>query len=388
MQRFLRVGLEGVKGKVVHHHFRGVSVKTLLFSFSSSRRVISTREGLREVKAVGNNGSPPELWDMSPEEWEVYLDGISRDLGYRREDVAFLTTGADVDKFGVGEGDFEEFRVVSFATAGVASNAVRVGKDEASTYEEGGRSHNLGTVNIVLLTDANLSDGALAESIITVTEAKVRAFQDLDIRSSYNPMENQATGTGTDNVVVVSGGGSLVSYVGGHSKIGELMAEASYESVKEAVGRQNGIFLGRPMEERLRERGISLDELVEAGMEMYVPDPEVGGKKKVGSRLKEEMARALKDVNVASLILAGMKLEDDGDSVPGLRGEYRNDPVQLIADEILGIQIATYIAGSRALFEFERIDRRKPGILGKLPPFLDDVLGGLIAGCLVKVCSK
>ncbi|HIE05099.1 MAG TPA: alpha-ribazole phosphatase CobZ [Candidatus Latescibacteria bacterium] len=142
------------------------------------------------------------------------------------------------------------------------------------------------------------------------------------------------------------------------------------------------------MEERLRERGISLDELVEAGMEMYVPDPEVGGKKKVGSRLKEEMARALKDVNVASLILAGMKLEDDGDSVPGLRGEYRNDPVQLIADEILGIQIATYIAGSRALFEFERIDRRKPGILGKLPPFLDDVLGGLIAGCLVKVCSK
>jgi phosphatidylglycerophosphatase A len=55
---------------------------------------------------------------------------------------------------------------------------------------------------------------------------------------------------------------------------------------------------------------------------------------------------------------------------------------------MLGIQIATYIAGTRALFEFERFDRKKPGILGKLPPFLDDVIGGLISGALVKVCSE
>jgi len=82
-------------------------------------------------------------------------------------------------------------------------------------------------------------------------------------------------------------------------------------------------------------------------------------------------------------------LEEEGQKgkVPGLnKEEYKKDPVHLIADEILGIQIATYIAGSRALFEFERFDKRKPGILKELPPILDDVIGGLISGALVKVC--
>ena len=70
-----------------------------------------------------------------------------------------------------------------------------------------------------------------------------------------------------------------------------------------------------------------------------------------------------------------------------LKEDYKKDPVHLIADEMLGIQIASYIGGSRALFEFERFDKMKPGILKNLPPFLDDVIGGLVSGVLVKICS-
>ena len=61
--------------------------------------------------------------------------------------------------------------------------------------------------------------------------------------------------------------------------------------------------------------------------------------------------------------------------------------MHLIADELLGIQIAQYIAGSRALFEFTRFDKEKPGILTELSPIMDDVIGGLIAGVLVEACS-
>ncbi len=99
---------------------------------------------------------------------------------------------------------------------------------------------------------------------------------------------------------------------------------------------------------------------------------------------------AFNDLNVCALIIAGLKLEEEGQKgrIPGLsKEEYQADPVHLIADEILGIQIATYIAGTRAIFEFERFDRKKPGIIKDLPPILDDVIGGLISGCLVKVCS-
>ncbi len=64
--------------------------------------------------------------------------------------------------------------------------------------------------------------------------------------------------------------------------------------------------------------------------------------------------------------------------------DFESDPVHLISDEILGMRIANYINGVKGVFEFERIDRSKPGILKELGPFTDDVVGGLIAG----VCSK
>jgi phosphatidylglycerophosphatase A len=42
--------------------------------------------------------------------------------------------------------------------------------------------------------------------------------------------------------------------------------------------------------------------------------------------------------------------------------------------------ISNYIAGSKGVFEFVRFDKAKPGVLGKLGPFSDDAIGGLVAG--------
>ncbi|MFP3215720.1 MAG: adenosylcobinamide amidohydrolase, partial [Vulcanisaeta sp.] len=95
-----------------------------------------------------------------------------------------------------------------------------------------------GTITIRLLTNAKLTAGAMARALVTITEAKVAALQDLDVRSSYNP-KVQATGTGTDNAVIISDWGPLITYTGGHSKIGELMAKTVYEAVKEAIIRSS-----------------------------------------------------------------------------------------------------------------------------------------------------
>ena len=38
-----------------------------------------------------------------------------------------------------------------------------------------------------------------------------------------------------------------------------------------------------------------------------------------------------------------------------------------------------------ALFNFFYYDTRKPGILAELPPFLDDAIGGFIAGCMTRL---
>jgi hypothetical protein len=83
----------------------------------------------------------------------------------------------------------------------------------------------------------------------------------MDIRSSATPLRNPATGTGTDNIIVVEGAGMTIDASGGHTKMGELMARAVYEGVQQAVHRQNGLKANRSVFQRLKERKISLHDI-------------------------------------------------------------------------------------------------------------------------------
>jgi adenosylcobinamide amidohydrolase len=107
--------------------------------------------------------------------------------------------------------------------------------DTASFVERPGQFLNsVGTINVVVLTNVTLSKGALARAIITITEAKTAVLQDLDVRSTSSP-QLQATGTGTDNVIVVSGtAGKPLLLTSGHSKMGELIGSATKTAVREA----------------------------------------------------------------------------------------------------------------------------------------------------------
>jgi len=145
------------------------------------------------------------------------------------------------------------------------------------------------------------------------------------------------------------------------------------------------------LNKRLQRQGITLNCLIDTALEMYICDPRIGTKEKMRHILRREFKKTLKDINVSSLVLAGFLLEEElrKGNITGLtKKKYLSDPVDLIADEMLGMQIANYIAGSRSIFEFERFDKKKPGILKELPPILDDVIAGLISGVLVKVCSR
>jgi len=107
-------------------------------------------------------------------------------------------------------------------------------------------------------------------AIISATEAKTAALWDMDIRSSQTPMNNPATGTGTDNIIVVQGDGTEIDNAGGHCKLGELIAKAVYAGVQEAVFRQNSLVQKRSVFQRLKERRISLHGIAtacECGME-------------------------------------------------------------------------------------------------------------------------
>ncbi|MDP2754845.1 MAG: adenosylcobinamide amidohydrolase [Nitrospirota bacterium] len=216
---------------------------------SQRRRALSTNDGFVDAMAVVNHSAHPELWKRVCQEMKtkdevggkVYSRKIkernAESLGIRSEDIAQMATAADMDNLAVTTKTFKPFIVTALVTAGAKTNAIRTGVDEGKHIEG---EEPKGTVNILILTNARLTDGALARAIVTATEAKTAAFEDLKVPSSYTK-DIQATGTGTDNVIIVSGNfGPRVTYAGGHSRIGELIGKAVYEAVIEALGKQNG----------------------------------------------------------------------------------------------------------------------------------------------------
>ncbi len=239
-EKEIEIDLEGTRAQIIYHQFQGIEVKTFLASFAKERRCLSTREGFKKVKVVANNYNPPPLWEFVHQNYNAYVNKILSDLNLSSAKTAMLLTGADMDNLVVKKEEYLEFKVFVVVTAGTKSNAQRIGVDKAGSLEREGRFETLGTINVIVLTNALLSEGAMARGMITLTEAKVVALEDLDIRSSYNP-EIRATGTGTDNAIIVSGQGARIDYLGGHSKMGELMARAVTSAVKEAIFKQNGI---------------------------------------------------------------------------------------------------------------------------------------------------
>lgn len=228
---------EGIKAVIIYHRFRGSKLKTLLIEFPKNVLTLSTKCGFRMIRYICNNTVPREFWNLVHEEegQRVYLKGVFSTLNIPQENSIILLTGVDMENLAIRDERFENFRVSVFVTAGVESNALRVGVDRAGYIEENGAFKHVGTINTIVITNASLSIPAFIRAVVIATEAKVIALQDLDIRSSYNP-DLQATGTGTDNLVIASlGTGPKVNYVSGHVKIGEIMARAVTLATKDAI---------------------------------------------------------------------------------------------------------------------------------------------------------
>jgi alpha-ribazole phosphatase CobZ len=151
-----------------------------------------------------------------------------------------------------------------------------------------------------------------------------------------------------------------------------------------------GAGSGPPLLKYLQERDITLDDLVAAALELFVPHPGVEDKEKASKIIIKQFNEALSDVNVSTMVVACYRAEEDAKAglVPGLTRERFLGRPGLVADELLGMTIANYIAGARGIFEFIRFDQSKPGILGKLGPLTNDAVGGLIAGCSSNMYSE
>lgn len=131
--------------------------------------------------------------------------------------------------------------------------------------------------------------------------------------------------------------------------------------------------------------GIQISDLVDAGMAL-VEGVEVTDE--LREKLEIQIYKSLEDINVIALLLAAIRVEYDFSNNLIREVNVEDDPAYLYTDEVLGLAIANQIAGTKARFNFKRYDEKKPGILSHLGPMVDDIFGGLIAGCMSKIFEE
>lgn len=321
--------------------------------------------GLKEVKEFVFHTVPKDFKDDVLKTYREVTDYLGLKFD---EAILFLTAVPVPEKYVEIHGSGEGFEALVVATVGLG-NPVSI--PNGGTYARGS------TVNILVVVDRGLSDGALTELIKTVTEAKVAALHDVDLTCGWNV----AVGTCTDAVAVASLGEGDVAYAGVLTPVGSLVSGLVYKAVIDGA-RKFGYLPGRPMLERLKERGITIEGMLDSAGKLLTL-PEGMERESALNSVREKLLDSLEDVNVCSMIEAGLRLEEDlrKGLVPGMRpGEYLEDPVRLVSDEILGMGLSVYLNGWKALFELYRYDSLKPGILGELPPIMDDLIAALIAG--------
>ena len=355
--RKLDLDLDYIKdARISYSSIRDFENKTLIIDFKEPLTIVSTLEGERKgIESIGNHYLPPPSWGI------LHKSGLKgeRKLIYdilrkSEKNTSFIFTGADMDNLAVEKARFREMEVYALVTAGVRSNAMRMSEDEGRFYEPG-------TINIIILPNMELTPRAMTRAIICVTEAKTAALQDLDIRSRYTPLVNQATGTGTDNIIIVRGTGIRIDVAGGHSKMGELIAKAVYSGVKEAVYRQNGLITPRNIFQRLKERGIGISELISVDQcECSVEREDLSG----------GLEGVLLQPEYASFVASSFAISDDYE---------RGLITDLGAHKLLCKRVAEKIAGQRIGDMMDLV------ALENIPPVLKMTLNAILNGIYFKI---
>ncbi len=223
--------------------------RSIVVEFKVRRGVLSTsplngnyREDISAVFNHDENIAPGTSCTLKAPTYKVHLAGIADGLGLDSKKVTGISTAASMENVAIKELHYDDIVVTAVVTGGVEINGGRAG-DPASYHEKNGKSipHKAGTINILLFINADLDEGAITRALVTCTEAKTAALQELMAGSCYST--GIATGSGTDGTIIACCKESpvILSYAGKHSKLGELIGRCVKDGVKEALYLQTGL---------------------------------------------------------------------------------------------------------------------------------------------------
>lgn len=221
--------------------------KSIVVYFKGQRKVLSTSvynggyhedfDAVYNYDAKLGAGMPCE---MLADTYLEHMRLISKRLALNPDKVSGMATAASMENVAVETLKYKELTVTAIVTGGIETNGGRVG-DPADYYRPVEKPDKFGTINIMLLMDCDMPEGTLARALVTCTEAKTAAIQELLEGSKYS--NGIATGSGTDTTIIVANSESplYLEGAGKHSKLGELIGRTVLKAVKRALAKQSGL---------------------------------------------------------------------------------------------------------------------------------------------------
>ena len=132
--------------------------------------------------------------------------------------VVGMLTAAPVDRFQ----DVTVGTARAFATVGLGHPIAAAGRRVVAGPREG-------TINLLVVIDAALTDAGLVGALQTAVEAKVQALADAGIEATNHA--GLATGTASDAVAVACVPGAFVDFAGPATRAGSEVARAVHRAV-------------------------------------------------------------------------------------------------------------------------------------------------------------
>ena len=161
---------------------------------------------------------------------QITLETKARSLGMG-PDFAGMMTSASMKSFRFHSETQGNVGVFCCLTAGLTN--ARAPGDKADYRDLEAHRAGQGTINIIAGTNARLSESALCEALMVVTEARSWAVMNSGVKSRISSAS--ASGTGTDSHLVFSGCGPEIHFCGKHTLLGEMLARAVITPLQEVI---------------------------------------------------------------------------------------------------------------------------------------------------------
>ncbi|MFF2157876.1 adenosylcobinamide amidohydrolase [Paenibacillus chitinolyticus] len=227
-------------------HMSGLGQSHLRMDDPAAAKVRVDDEAVRSLFDTSDSKSDVSL--QADRETRSFFETFDGRPDTRGRGKASLSAAADRDSAnpmngnGIGEPATAAVAVAATATAtaaaadtGIAVSAwVTVGYSNMARAGRGLPASALfpGTINIIVAVEGELTDEAMVNAVITATEAKAAALQDLGVALEDG---SGATGTTTDAVLIASTQrGRLHRYAGTATYLGHMIGRSVYEAAMQS----------------------------------------------------------------------------------------------------------------------------------------------------------